>query len=177
MPPQGYAPAPKSVNFGALWNDNTKRPLFYMFGIAFTVLIAMFFNYVAIDLWFDTYGISGYRIIGFMDEAGAISILVLFSLIISIGIMVFAALDLFKAGMNKRLLKLVFMISSLAYATISLIILTAIASTSDFTVGFGAILNFLLGGGMVFVYFFFLNKIYANKPVSPQNIYNQPMGM
>lgn len=189
MPPQGYqapaysqpgyAPAPKSVSFGALWNNNTKRPLFYMFGIAFTVLIAMFFNFAVVDGWWRTYGISGYELLEYLEDGEFLGILALFSLFTTIGIMVFAVLGLFKEGMGKKVFKLIFMISSLVYATFSFLIFIIIASEDS--LGFGAVLNLLLGGGMVFVYFFFLNKIYSNKPAAPQPVYqpvyNQPTDM
>lgn len=174
-PQSGYAPAPKSVSFGALWNDNTKRPLFYMFGVAFTVLIAMFFNFAVFDGWYYSYGISGYELLEWLEDGEFLGILVLFSLFTTIGIMVFAVLGLFKEGMGKKVFKLIFMISSLVYATFAFLIFVIIAS--ECSLGFGAVLNLLLSGGMVFIYFFFLNKIYSNKPAAPQPVYNQPTGM
>ncbi len=179
-----YPRAPKSFDIGALWNNPTKRPFFYMAGIAVLSFFALLFNYVKTSIRYigdyfgygaASKGASGYDLLECMGErflslSGWMVLLIILS---SVAILVTSFLAL-KGGIAKNsTLRILFMVESLVFATAAMLIVINILSSGgstglygydydipiyEFKIAFGSILNILLGGGLCFVFFSFLNK-------------------
>ncbi len=180
--PAGYARAPRSFDIGALWNNPSKRPFFYMAGIAILSFFALLFNCAKLSVSYFGYGsssegASGYELLDCMGE-NFLSLsgwMVLLIILASVAILVTAFLAL-KGGIVKNsTLRILFMVESLVFAAAALIIMINVLSSGgsanfgyygydydipiyEFKIAFGTILNILLGGGLCFVFFRFLNN-------------------